>query len=184
MKVIVGLGNHGRRFARYRHNVGYWCIDLLVKQRNLTLRRGGNVMLAQDEIAGHDVVFVKPRTFMNKSGEVVKHIVDRLGISLGELIIIYDDMDIPAGKIRLRPEGSAGGHNGLRSIIACLGTQTFPRIRIGIGHPSCASHKTTYVLSPFSKDEIQVVEDAVGSAAHATIAVLSQGIDSAMSQFN
>lgn len=183
MRVIVGLGNPGPRFARSRHNVGFWCIDTLARSHNLTFKRRTRVLLAQGDIGEQPIVLAKPRTFMNLCGEAVRYLVDRFHLGPGDLVIVYDDMDLPTGSIRLRARGSSGGHNGLNSIIEALGTQSFLRLRIGIGHPAGADD-VGHVLGRFRPEEEEAVREAVERAAEALEVILAEGLDAAMNRFN
>ncbi|MBI2873227.1 MAG: aminoacyl-tRNA hydrolase [Chloroflexi bacterium] len=185
MRVIVGLGNPGRQYDATRHNVGFWCMDELARRHGMQFeRRHRLALIAQGQIAGGPVVLAKPRTFMNRSGEAVRYLLDRFHSVPGELLVINDDMDLPAGKLRLRPRGSSGGHHGLDSIIAQVGTQEFPRVRIGVGRPPSTAEGVEHVLGGFSRTERALVDDAIRRAADAVEAVLSQGIDVAMNLFN
>ena len=183
MRVIVGLGNPGPRFARSRHNVGFWCIDRLARSHNLVFKRQRKVLLAQGHIGEQPVALAKPRTFMNLSGEAVRYLVDRFRARPADLVIVYDDMDLPVGKIRIRVRGSSGGHQGLNSTIGHLGTQSFPRVRIGIGHP-LGTGDIGHVLGRFRPEEEDTVREAVQQAAEALEVILAEGLDAAMNGFN
>lgn len=168
MKMIVGLGNPGKQYELTRHNVGFLCIDQLQDRYNLTFKfeSSFNAMVATCNIAGEKCVFVKPQTFMNLSGEAVGKILKYYKMNLEDMLILYDDMDLPLGSLRLREKGSAGGHNGVKSIISHVGTQEFKRIRVGIsGHADIEAKD--YVLGRFSKDEqakLMIVKDYVTKA--------------------
>ena len=142
MKLIVGLGNPGDRYKDSRHNVGFRCIDHMARTWSIKVgERRPKVVLGKGQVAHPDVqdrlsvVLAKPRTYMNNSGEGIAYLLTRFAATPQDLVIIYDEMDLPPGKIRVRPRGSAGGHNGVRSIISTLSTQDFPRVRVGIGKP-------------------------------------------------
>jgi PTH1 family peptidyl-tRNA hydrolase len=183
LKLIVGLGNPGREYARTRHNVGFEVVDALAKRHHVRIiRRMGRALIARARIAGQDVTLAKPQTFMNLSGQAVAHIARREKIEPSEILVIYDDMDLPLGRIRLRPDGSSGGHKGMRSIIERLGTTEFPRLRIGIG--SADRDAALHVLSRFRRGEREVARKAIRSAADAVEMILSEGIEPAMNLYN
>lgn len=183
MKLIVGLGNPGRRYAATRHNVGYMVLDELAKRHRIHVKkRMGRAMVGQGTIAEEEVLLAKPMTFMNLSGEAVSHLARRYRIKPEDIIVIYDDVDLPPGKIRIRPRGSAGGHKGMDSIIYHLRTQDFPRVRIGIG--SIEGEAIDYVLSRFNRSDIALIKPAIASAASAVEAIIAEGIEPAMNKFN
>jgi PTH1 family peptidyl-tRNA hydrolase len=192
MKLIVGLGNPGKRYAHNRHNIGFRCIDLLAKRNSLQIKRSQcQSKVGGGTIAGVEVVLARPQTFVNVSGEAVKGLMHKYRISVDDLIIICDDLDLPAGKVRIRQNGGSGGHNGLKSIIAEIGTQDFCRVKIGIGRPPGEEEAgmdeeavISYVLSDFSPDEVQLIEPAISRAVEAIECLLSEGIVTAMNKFN
>ncbi len=192
-KVIVGLGNPGTQYARSRHNVGFLCLDRLASLHRLSFnQRYAHSDVATGRIDGVEAVLAKPRTYMNLSGNAVLGLLARHRVKPADLIVIYDDMDLPLGKIRLRGSGSAGGHKGMLSIIGCIGTQEFTRIRVGIGRPGeIAMEDGTegrgaihHVLGPFRPDELPVLEEALERAIEALGVVLSRGLVAAMNVFN
>ena len=184
-KIIVGLGNPGRRYVQTRHNVGFWCVERLALDHSISFSRRHRLSLLGDgEIAGRTVALARPRTFVNRSGEAVSYLVGRYGLKPADLLVVCDDMELPSGRLRLRPGGSAAGHNGIRSIIETLGTQEFPRLRIGIGRPPPGLDPVEYVLGTMSKEERVVVTEAVERAARAVEYLLVEGIDVAMNRFN
>ena len=184
-KIIVGLGNPGPRYAGTRHNVGFACIDRLAKQWDIPLSdRRQHAALGQGEVAGAPVVLAKPRTFMNNSGEAVRYLLARFRAQPSDLVIIYDEMDLPLGIIRLRPRGGAAGHQGMASIINVLGANKFPRVRVGIGKPETADDWVRYVLEPFTQDELKKVDDVVDRVAASVDSLIKDGIDRAMNRFN
>ena len=154
MKLIVGLGNPGKQYELTRHNVGFICLDTAKDKYNLVykLETSFNALVATANINGEKCVFVKPQTYMNLSGEAIGKILKYYKIDVNDMLVIYDDMDLPMGALRLREKGSAGGHNGIKSIIAHVGTQEFKRIRVGISSHNNIEAKD-YVLGRFSKDE-------------------------------
>ena len=183
--VIVGLGNPGEKYARTRHNLGFWCIDRLMKLHSIDLERKNRAALVgQGFIGEHRVALAKPRTFVNRSGEAANYLLARFKVSPRELLIIYDDIALPLGKLRLRPKGSAGGHNGIKSIIEALGTQDFPRLRLGIGRPSEGADQIGYVIGTMSEEEQKTADEVIERAVQTVACVLTDGVDDAMSKFN
>ena len=183
--LVVGLGNPGAEYSKTRHNVGFWCVDRLSKQGSIKLSlRRRQVTLGEGLWAGSPVVLAKPRTFVNWSGEAVSYLLDRYRASPADLLVVYDDMDLEPGRIRLRPQGSAGGHNGMKSIIQSIGTREFRRLRIGIGRPPPEVGDIEHVLSAMPPDERQKIDEAVDRAAEAVESVLVEGFDVAMNRFN
>lgn len=159
MKLIVGLGNPGKQYELTRHNVGFICLESAKDKYNLNFKLDSsfNAMVATALIGGEKCVFVKPQTYMNLSGEAVGKILKYYKINVEDMLVIYDDMDLPLGALRLREKGSAGGHNGIKNIISHVGTQEFKRIRVGISSHNNIDAKD-YVLGRFSKDEQVVLE--------------------------
>ena len=192
IRLIVGLGNPGGEYAGNRHNVGFWTINRLAKRHNTKLEGAGKASLGKGRIGGHDVALAKPRTFVNVSGDVVWNLIKRLNIDdAQELLVVCDDLDLPAGKLRIRPHGGSGGYKGLQSIIDATGTDRFRRIRIGIGRPVVngepswdPEHVANYVLSDPPPEERAVLDDAVESAVQAIEVAVTDGIEVAMSRFN
>jgi len=185
MLLVVGLGNPGTRYTSTRHNVGFRFIDLLAKKAEIRLNdRRAKAVLGQGRIAGHEVVLVKPRTFMNNSGEGVEYLLARFGGRPSELLVVYDEMALPTGRIRLRASGSHAGHNGIRSIISAVQTDGFPRLRIGVGQPSNSGESVPHVLGKFSKEEEPLIAQAVQDAVSAVHCMLEESIDVAMNRFN
>lgn len=183
-RLVIGLGNPGRKYASNRHNVGFQCVDRLAEARGLLFsRRKHKALLAQGEIAGLKVILAKPQTFMNLSGEAVKRLARFYKVPPGDILVIYDDLDLPLGKIRLRPDGGPGGHKGMKSIIAHLGTNGFPRLRMGIGRPSHGD-PVDYVLGDFAPDERIAIDEAYERAISAVELWLTEGIEAAMNQYN
>ena len=185
MRIIVGLGNPGLRYRCTRHNVGFRCIDLLARQWGIRLsERRAKAVLGRGRHLEQDVVLAKPRTFMNNSGEGVEYLLTRFGARSTELVIVYDDIHLPIGRLRLRPRGSDGGHNGIRSIIAALRTQDFPRVRVGIGQPSSSDEQVSHVLSHFGKEEAPLMAKGVKRVIQALDCLLEENIDVAMNFYN
>ncbi|SFJ35489.1 aminoacyl-tRNA hydrolase [Thermoflavimicrobium dichotomicum] len=185
MKWIVGLGNPGIKYEQTRHNIGFWVIDELSKRWGIPVHKEKwKSLVGEGVVHGEKVLLIKPLTFMNNSGEAVRPALDYLKGNVEDLVVIYDDMDLPLGQVRLRLKGSAGGHNGMKSMIAHLGTQNFKRIRIGIDHPPVQISVPDYVLSPFSKDEWPIAQEAAQIAANAVEQWIKTDFVDAMNKFN
>ena len=185
MLLVAGLGNPGTRYTSTRHNVGFRFIDLLAKKAEIRLNdRRAKAVLGQGHIAGHEVVLAKPRTFMNNSGEGIKYLLDRFEGRPSELLVVYDEMALPPGRIRLRAAGSHAGHNGIRSIISAVRTDGFLRLRIGVGPPRNGGESVPHVLGKFSKEEEPLIARAVQDAVSAVQCMLEESIDVAMNRFN
>lgn len=186
MFIIAGLGNPGKRYENTRHNVGFDAIDELVDRYRIP---GSGVshkaMVGKGIMEGQKVLLAKPLTYMNLSGEAIRGLVDYYKINPEtELLVIYDDISLEPGNIRIRKKGSAGGHNGIKSIIAQLGTQNFQRIRIGVGEKPKNWDLADYVLGTFGKEDRPLVEEALGNAAEAAAMIVQGKIDEAMNRFN
>ncbi|MFW6035373.1 MAG: aminoacyl-tRNA hydrolase [Halothermotrichaceae bacterium] len=186
MYLITGLGNPGRKYENTRHNVGFKAIYSLAEKYNIKkTSRKFKAITARTRIAGQKVIMVQPQTYMNNSGESVKLVKDYYDIPIDKIIIIYDDMDLSLGQIRIKKKGSAGGHNGLKNIIKMLGSNKIPRIRIGIGRPENKYIDVVdYVLSRFSGDENKEVEQAINKVTNAVEEILDNGFNVAMNKFN
>ncbi len=183
--IIVGLGNPGPKFADTRHNVGWRVVDLVAGQLKIPLNeRRPKAVLGTGYFAGRRVVLAKPRTFMNNSGEAVEYLLARFGGGGGNLLVIYDEMALLPGRIRLRAAGGDAGHNGIRSIIQAVRGTGFPRLRIGIGAPPPGQVPRDYVLSRFDAGEGELIGGAVERAAAAVRCLLEENIDAAMNRFN
>ena len=186
MRLIAGLGNPGTRYIDTRHNIGFRVIDTLSKRHKARLKKKffGNANEAGVNISGHSLLLIQPLTFMNLSGRCIFKYVQKLKISLDNLLIICDDINLPFGQIRIRPRGTAGGHNGLESVIKGLGTIDFPRLRIGIRTERPVDDLSEFVLSDFNKDEIEEMKEIVELAADACECWIREGIEKAMSLHN
>jgi PTH1 family peptidyl-tRNA hydrolase len=191
-KLIVGLGNPGLKYAQNRHNVGFQCLERLAQAHGLSFgggilnrlkRRRAKASLASGKIAGVKAVLAKPLTYMNLSGQAMRQLVSFYKLSLEDVLVIYDDLDLPLGTIRLRPEGGSGGHKGIRSIIEALGSQAFSRLRVGIGRPP-ANDAVNYVLSDFTADEQITLESVYERVVAAVEFFLREGIEAAMNAYN
>lgn len=183
--VIAGLGNPGNRYDNTRHNVGFEAIDYLASKHNISLTKlKFKALYGEGYIEGKRVLLVKPQTFMNLSGESLRDILDWYKLPVNNLIVLYDDIDLDTGKLRIRPKGSAGSHNGMKSIIYQLQKDSFPRVRLGIGKPPVGWDLADFVLSKFSADDRKLINDCVIRSAEAISLFLKSGIDSAMNTFN
>jgi len=183
-RLVIGLGNPGRKYAGNRHNVGFQCLDRLAAAWGLSFsRRKHKALLAEGEIAGLKVILAKPQTFMNLSGQAVERLAHFYRLPPENILVIYDDLDLPLGKIRLRPKGGSGGHKGMKSIIEHLGTQNFPRLRVGIGRPTHGD-PVDYVLSDFAPDQRITMEEVYGRVISAVELWLKEGIEAAMNKHN
>jgi PTH1 family peptidyl-tRNA hydrolase len=191
MKLIVGLGNPGRAYSRNRHNAGFRCLNHFARLHSIRFdHRECRARVGIGEVGGQKLMLAKPRTFVNLSGNSVVCLVQKHSIPLSNILIVYDDLDLPLGKIRLRQSGGSGGHKGIHSIISALSSKHFCRIRIGIGRPKIEGQHISedaiidYVLSNFSQQEEKVIKPSIVTASDAIHCFLSQGIEVAMSQFN
>lgn len=185
MYLIVGLGNPEEEYGNTRHNMGFNTINKIAKKYNLEIKKNKfNGLYESSIIENQKVILIKPQTYMNLSGNCVKQFVDFYKIENDKIIIIYDDMDIEPGTIKIRKKGSSGGHNGIKSIIEMLGTEEFSRIRIGIGRPQIKENKIDYVIGNIPDEEIQKLEEGVDKAKEAVIEILKNNIDIAMNKFN
>ncbi len=191
MKLIVGLGNPGKSYVHNRHNAGFRCLNYFARLHSIRLdRRQCRARIGIGEVRGERLLLAKPGTFVNLSGNSVACLAHKHHIPLSDLLVIYDDLDLPLGKIRLRQSGSSGGHKGMNSIISALGSEGFPRIRVGIGRPKLEEQSVSedaivnYVLSDFSPQEEATIKPVIVKVAEAINCFLSQGIEAAMSKFN
>jgi PTH1 family peptidyl-tRNA hydrolase len=192
MKLIVGLGNPGFLYARNRHNIGFMCVSHLARWKNITFdRKQGHARTGIGNISGHRVVLARPQTYMNASGESVSALMKKLDVRPADLIAIHDDLDLPPGKIRLRLGGSSGGHKGIDSIIAHIGTRDFYRVRVGIGRPeldtSVADKESAvidYVLRDFTREEKKIIDEVIPKVSEAVGVLLAEGLTAAMNRFN
>ena len=184
MKLIVGLGNPGKKYEGTRHNMGFMAVDLLSDQAQIDVdKEVFRGLMGRGKIYDQDVILFKPTTFMNLSGQAVQEVVHYFKIALEDIVVIYDDMALEPGKIRLRLEGSSGGHKGMQNIIDCLSTEQIKRIRIGIGEPG-ENNDIDFVLSKPLKDEMPLIEEAIANAVRAIKEMLKSDFDRAMNKFN
>lgn len=185
MYVIVGLGNPGRQYEGTRHNVGFDVIDILANENDIDMKKlKHKSLVGEGRIGGQKVLLVKPQTYMNLSGEALLDIYNYYKLSPEEIVVIYDDIDTDLGKLRIRKKGSAGTHNGMKSIIYNLQFDTFPRVRIGVGRPQKGRDLASFVLSRFAKEDMDDVENILKSAAQSVESIIKDGVDAAMNKFN
>ena len=185
MKLVVGLGNPGPRYEGTRHNVGFAALDLLAQRHGVpweTAPRGAPGLIGRWRSA--NVVLAKPLTFMNLSGDAIVPLMHFYKIEVPDLLVVVDEVQLETGRIRVRPDGSAGGHNGLKSIVASLGTLQFPRMRIGVGRGDGRRDLADHVLARFEPDERAVIDEAVARAADAAETFVAEGVVAAMNRFN
>lgn len=186
MWLIAGLGNPGKRYERTRHNIGFEVVECLAAQGGGSFRRSWRfpAELTEIQVEREKLLLCKPRTFMNRSGDAVGPICRKKGIALAQLIVIVDDTELPCGRLRIRRRGGAGGHNGLKSIMAALGTDDFARIRVGVGGRPQDRDMVDHVLSGFAPDDRKAVNEAVERAAQAVKSIIADGLDKAMNEYN
>ncbi len=183
MYVIVGLGNPGKQYENTRHNIGFITLDYLADKHGIAINKiKHKALVGEGKISGQKVLLVKPQTYMNLSGQSVREVMNYYKVDTENLVVIYDDIDIPAGSVRIRKKGSAGTHNGMRSIVYDLQSDNFPRIRIGMGRNS--HELKDFVLGGFSKDEKELFEKAVAHTAEAIECLIEKDVDMAMNRYN
>ncbi len=184
MYVFVGLGNPGKKYENTRHNIGFNAIDYIAKKNNIKVNKiKHKALIGEGNIAGEKVILVKPQTFMNLSGEAVREIVSYYKVPLENVVVIYDDIDLEPGSLRIRKKGSSGTHNGMKSVIYQLKDDNFPRIRIGIGKDSNIP-LANFVLGGFSKEDSKLFEEAISDTAKALECMIEKDIDLAMNRYN
>ena len=182
MKLVVGLGNPGKQYESTRHNIGFMVLDSYLK--NEKWGNKFNAMYVEKNINGEKVLFVKPLTFMNNSGNAVGEFVRYFNILASDILVIQDDLDLSVGNYKLKVHSSSGGHNGMKSIIQMLGTEEFPRIRIGIGRPKYSGDEINHVIGTIPEEEMSKLSEGIEKAKEAVIEILKNGIDSAMNKLN
>ncbi len=184
MKIIVGLGNPGIQYRMSRHNIGFQVVDRLAQINNLTVRtKRFKSLYGRGSIDSQQVILTKPITFMNRSGEAVKKATDFFHLSVEDLVVVHDDMDLPFGRVRFKRRGGDGGHQGVRSIIDSLGESAFLRLKVGIGRPPQGMDPADYVLEAFDKSEQSRLDQVLSQAAGSLKVMLSEGLEKAMNQF-
>jgi PTH1 family peptidyl-tRNA hydrolase len=188
MYLVVGLGNPGKEYEQTRHNTGFRVIDRLSKDLGIPVSKGlCRALIGQGNIDDHKIILAKPQTFMNLSGDSVLELVRWFKIEMDHLVVIYDDLDLETGQLRIRPKGNSGGHKGMESVINRLGTTEFARIRIGIGRPNqlfTEKSASDYVLSPVPGEERETVDRAILGAAEAVEMIIKSGPEAAMNKYN
>lgn len=185
MFVIAGLGNPGLKYAGTRHNVGFGALDELADQYRISIdTKKHKGLIGKGVIEGQKVILVKPQTYMNLSGECIREVLEYYKVSPEELLVIYDDINFDVGRLRIREKGSAGGHNGMKNIIAQIGTDVFPRVRIGVGDKPPRMDLADYVLGHFPKEELETVREGLKQAAQAAAMIVNGEMAAAMNQFN
>lgn len=185
MYAVIGLGNPGTKYKGTRHNVGFDTIDCIAQRNNVDLNKiKFKSIYGETQIGGEKVLLVKPQTFMNRSGESVLEIYNYFKLPIENIIVIVDDIDIKFGSLRIRAKGSAGTHNGMKSIIYLLQKDNFPRVKIGVGKPEENQDLADFVLSSFSKEDRMIIDNTIEQAAKAVEKIITSGINSAMNEFN
>lgn len=185
MKVIVGLGNPGKRYAETRHNLGFVVIDRIAARLGVSVQQEiCDSLVGEGLVEEKKIILAKPQSFMNRSGSAVAKLASEYGIGADDLTVVSDDLDLPFGRIRIRATGGAGGHRGLQSIIENLAGTAFQRVRMGIGRPPLGVDAADYVLEPFSVEEVQQLAEVVERASEAVFCLLRRGPEQAMAQFN
>jgi len=185
MKVVIGLGNPGRKHARDRHNAGFMVLDSIARRWGVPIDRAAHeAYMGEAMLGGERILLVKPQPYMNASGRAAASVARYYHVSPDMFVAVYDDMDLPLGCVRVRRSGGAAGHRGVTSIMAHLGDRGFPRVRLGIGHPPAGRDPADFVLSPFARAEEEIVRAAVERAAEAVEVLIVEGVERAMNRFN
>lgn len=184
MRLIVGLGNPGERYVRTRHNIGAAAVERAAQRWSISLRAAGEARCGQGCIGPVNVALALPLVWMNQSGEAVKALLDALVLPADQLVLVHDDLDLDLGRLRIRPDGGHGGHNGVRSVIETLGTDQFPRVKIGIGRPAPDVDPAEYVLTSFTPDESVLLEEILDHTVEALACLVVEGPERAMNRFN
>src|SRR5262252_8360708 len=185
MRLIVGLGNPDPEYQWTPHNLGFMAVDELANRYAIRVERPeGKALVGRGKIAGEEVVLAKPQTYMNLSGISVRELLAKYDLDVPDLLVMWDEVQLPLGTIRIHPDGSAGSHNGARSVISAVGTQKFARLRLGCGPEHPLSSRREHVLRPMKKTELEVAAEMVGEAGDAVEMILAQGLDAAMTKYN
>jgi PTH1 family peptidyl-tRNA hydrolase len=185
MRLIVGLGNPDPEYQWTPHNLGFMAVDELANRNAIRVERPeGKALVGRGKIAGEEVVLAKPQTYMNLSGISVRELLGKYELDLDNLLVLWDEVQLPLGTIRIHPEGSAGSHNGAKSVITAMGTQEFARLRLGCGPEHPVSSRRDHVLRPMKKAELEVAAEMIGEAGDAVEMILTQGIEAAMNKYN
>ena len=185
MRLIVGLGNPDPEYQWTPHNLGFLAVDELANRNAIRVERPeGKALVGRGKIAGEDVVLAKPQTYMNLSGISVRELLAKYELELADLLVMWDEVQLPLGTIRIHSEGSAGSHNGAKSVISTVGSQQFARLRLGCGPEHPKSSRRDHVLRPMKKAELEIAAEMIGEAGDAVEMILTQGIDAAMTKYN
>jgi len=185
MKIIVGLGNPGREYAQTKHNVGFMLVDALAEKLGIAdWQSKFDALIAEGRMGTEKILLVKPQTYMNESGRAVGPLMNWYKLMPEQLIVAHDDMDIPAGTIRIRKKGSAGGHNGIKSVLAHVGDENFSRVRIGIGRPLPGWTVINHVLAPFQEEDVPKIKEAIQYLLPAVECIVTEDTDKAMNLYN
>ncbi|MDQ6698685.1 MAG: aminoacyl-tRNA hydrolase [Acidobacteriota bacterium] len=185
MFLVAGLGNPGEEYADTPHNLGFRVVDLLGERQGIRVnRKDSKALIGFGEIAGKPVCLAKPQTFMNLSGTSLRPLIEKHEMSAADLILVYDDLDLPWPSVRVRPKGSPGSHNGVKSVTQSLGTQDFARVRLGIHPGRPIESGVEYVLAPFRRSQKKELEDLLGLAADAVDSIIAEGVEKSMTRFN
>ena len=186
MKLIVGLGNQGDEYAKSLHNVGFMCVNYFARQNHIRFdKKQAEARTGSGKVAGVQILVARPQTYMNHSGLAVSRLVKKFKVGLDDLLVVYDDLDLSLGKIRIREGGSAGGHNGIKSIINELGSQDFPRLRVGIGRPrDTDSDVIPYLLGESSPEVKKAVNQVLPMVNEAIFSIITEGVTAAMNKYN
>jgi PTH1 family peptidyl-tRNA hydrolase len=189
--LIVGLGNPGTEYSHNRHNVGYWCVNRLSREHGINLKVRRLAAIGDGKIAGHPVTLLKPRTYVNRSGHAVAPTLRHANVAIERMIVVYDELDLPSGRVRIKSKGGHGGHNGIRSIAGAIASTDFIRIRVGIGRPHVDGEPSRdpevvakYVLGDPAPSEIEQLRAAVDDAARAVEMIIAEGVEAAMNRYN
>lgn len=185
MYIIVGLGNPGKQYENTRHNVGFNVIDILAEEYDISVTKMKHkALIGEGRVGTEKVVLVKPVTYMNLSGESLAEIYNFYKVDTNNIVVIYDDIDLDVGKIRIRKKGSGGTHNGMKSIVKCLGTTDFPRVRVGVSKPEPGRDLANFVLSKFAPDEVADLKEGLEKSVLAIDSIIRENIDLAMNKYN
>jgi peptidyl-tRNA hydrolase, PTH1 family len=185
MRLIVGLGNPDPEYRWTPHNLGFMVVDELANRNGIRVERPeGKALVGRGKVAGEEVLLAKPQTYMNLSGLSVRELLAKHELDVDALLVMWDEVQLPLGTIRIHPDGSAGSHNGAKSVISAVGTQEFARLRLGCGPEHQLSSRKEHVLRPMKKPELEVAAEMVGEAGDAVEMILTQGLDAAMTKFN
>jgi len=185
MFLVAGLGNPGEEYALTPHNLGFLTVDRLAAQHGIRVtRKDSKALIGVGDIDGREVMLAKPQTFMNLSGTSLAPLMEKHGIELGQLLIVYDELDLPWGTLRIKPKGSAAGHNGMKSAIQSLKTSEIARVRLGIHPGHLIKDGAEFVLAPFKRSQIKELDDFIGLAADAVRSVIAEGVEKSMTKFN